>query len=159
MAVEVSYRNVVKRYAGQSEPAVRDLSLEVPAGEICVLVGPSGCGKTTAMRMVNRTVEITEGDILIDGTSVKEREPSHLRREIGYVIQQIGLFPHVTIADNIATVPSLLGWNDDRVEARITSCWSWSGWSPRCATAIRPSSRAASSSGSGSPGRSPRTLP
>ncbi len=130
MAVEVSYRNVVKRYAGQSEPAVRDLSLEVPAGDICVLVGPSGCGKTTAMRMVNRTVTITEGDILIDGTSVKEREPAHLRREIGYVIQQTGLFPHVTIGDNIATVPSLLGWEDDRVEARITELLELVGLEP-----------------------------
>ncbi len=117
--VEVSYRNVVKRYAGQSEPAVRDLSLEVPAGEICVLVGPSGCGKTTAMRMVNRTVDITEGDIVVGGTSVRERNPSELRREIGYVIQQTGLFPHRTIGDNIATVPSLVGWDSERVERRI----------------------------------------
>jgi osmoprotectant transport system ATP-binding protein len=117
--VEVSYRNVVKRYAGQSEPAVRDFSLEVPAGEICVLVGPSGCGKTTAMRMVNRTVDITEGDIVVGGTSVRERNPSELRREIGYVIQQTGLFPHRTIGDNIATVPSLVGWDSERVERRI----------------------------------------
>ena len=117
--VEVSYRNVVKRYAGQSEPAVRDLSLEVAAGEICVLVGPSGCGKTTAMRMVNRTVDITEGDILVGDTSVREREPAQLRREIGYVIQQIGLFPHRTIGDNIATVPSLVGWDSESVERRI----------------------------------------
>ena len=117
--VEVSYRNVLKRYAGQSEPAVRDLSLEVAAGEICVLVGPSGCGKTTAMRMVNRTVDITEGDILVGDTSVREREPAQLRREIGYVIQQIGLFPHRTIGDNIATVPSLVGWDSESVERRI----------------------------------------
>jgi osmoprotectant transport system ATP-binding protein len=117
--VEVSYRHVVKRYAGQGEPAVRDLSLEVPAGEICVLVGPSGCGKTTAMRMVNRTVDITEGDIVVGGTSVRERNPSELRREIGYVIQQTGLFPHRTIGDNIATVPSLVGWDSERVERRI----------------------------------------
>ena len=81
----------------------------MPAGEICVLVGPSGCGKTTAMRMVNRMIEITEGDILLDGRSVKERKPAELRREIGYAIQQIGLFPHLTVAGNIATVPKLLG--------------------------------------------------
>jgi osmoprotectant transport system ATP-binding protein len=118
-AVSVAYRNVTKRYAGQDHPAVRDLSLEVEAGEICVLVGPSGCGKTTAMRMVNRTVEITEGDILIGGTSVREREPAHLRREIGYVIQQIGLFPHRTIGDNIATVPGLVGWSKERTERRV----------------------------------------
>jgi osmoprotectant transport system ATP-binding protein len=129
-AVAVEYRSVTKRYPGQDEPAVRDLSLEVPAGEICVLVGPSGCGKTTAMRMVNRTVTITEGDILVGGTSVKEREPAHLRREIGYVIQQTGLFPHVTIGDNIATVPSLLGWKDDRVEARIAELLELVGLDP-----------------------------
>jgi osmoprotectant transport system ATP-binding protein len=118
-AVAVSYQNVTKRYPGQSEPAVRELSLEVPAGEICVLVGPSGCGKTTAMRMVNRTVEISEGEILIGGTSVRERDPAKLRREIGYVIQQIGLFPHRTIGQNIATVPGLVGWGSERIEARI----------------------------------------
>jgi osmoprotectant transport system ATP-binding protein len=130
-AVGVEYRDVSKRYAGQDQPAVRDLSLDVPAGEICVLVGPSGCGKTTAMRMVNRTVTITEGDILVGGTSVRDREPAHLRREIGYVIQQTGLFPHVTIGDNIATVPSLLGWEKDRVEARITELLELVGLEPQ----------------------------
>jgi osmoprotectant transport system ATP-binding protein len=79
----VSYRDVTKRYAGQDEPAIRDLSLDVPAGEICVLVGPSGSGKTTALRMVNRIVEITEGDILIGGTSIRDRDPAELRREMG----------------------------------------------------------------------------
>ncbi len=95
------------------------LSLEVPSGEICVLVGPSGCGKTTAMRMVNRMIDITEGDILLDGRSVKERKPAELRRDIGYAIQQIGLFPHLSVAGNIATVPRLLGWSKDRIEARV----------------------------------------
>jgi osmoprotectant transport system ATP-binding protein len=110
---------VTKRYPGQDEPAVRDLSLTVPAGEICVLVGPSGCGKTTAMRMVNRMITITEGDILLDGQSVKERRPAELRREIGYAIQQIGLFPHLSIADNVATVPKLLGWSRQRIRERV----------------------------------------
>ncbi|HEY1285752.1 MAG TPA: ATP-binding cassette domain-containing protein, partial [Solirubrobacterales bacterium] len=96
------------------------LTLEVPAGEICVLVGPSGCGKTTAMRMANRMVEITDGDIVIGDRSVRERSPAELRREIGYVIQQIGLFPHRTIAQNIATVPSLLGWDHARQRERAT---------------------------------------
>ncbi|MDP9188228.1 MAG: ATP-binding cassette domain-containing protein, partial [Actinomycetota bacterium] len=129
-AVALEYRNVSKRYSGQSEPAVRDLSLEVPAGEICVLVGPSGCGKTTAMRMANRTVEITDGDILIGGTSVRDRDPSQLRREIGYVIQQIGLFPHRTIAQNIATVPGLIGWDDERTMKRVDELLALIGLDP-----------------------------
>ena len=91
----------------------------MPVGEICVLVGPSGCGKTTAMRMVNRMIDITDGDILLDGTSVRERRPAELRREIGYAIQQIGLFPHLTVADNIATVPRLLGWSKERIRERV----------------------------------------
>jgi osmoprotectant transport system ATP-binding protein len=98
---------------------VDGLSLEVPAGEICVLVGPSGCGKTTAMRMVNRMTDITSGDILLDGRSVRERQPAELRREIGYAIQQIGLFPHLSVAGNIATVPRLLGWPKERIRARV----------------------------------------
>jgi osmoprotectant transport system ATP-binding protein len=118
-AASVAFRHVTKRYRGADTDAVSDLSLEVEAGEICVLVGPSGCGKTTAMRMVNRTVEITSGDIEIGGTSVTARAPAQLRREMGYVIQQIGLFPHRTIAENIATVPSLLGWSRERTVARV----------------------------------------
>jgi osmoprotectant transport system ATP-binding protein len=118
-AATLAFRGATKLYAGQDEPAVDDLSLEVPAGEICVLVGPSGCGKTTAMRMVNRMIDISAGDILLDGTSVKSRKPAELRREIGYAIQQIGLFPHLTIADNVATVPKLLGWQRERIRARV----------------------------------------
>jgi osmoprotectant transport system ATP-binding protein len=117
-AVPVEFRGATKVYPGAERPAVDALSLEVPAGEICVLVGPSGCGKTTAMRMANRMVEITEGDVVIGGRSVRERSAAGLRREIGYVIQQIGLFPHRTIAQNIATVPGLLGWDRARAEAR-----------------------------------------
>ena len=119
-ALSVEFRSATKRYAGAAEPALNALSVDVPAGEICVFVGPSGCGKTTAMRMVNRMVEITEGDILVGGRSVRERGPAELRREIGYVIQQIGLFPHRTIADNIATVPRLIGWDRERIDARVT---------------------------------------
>jgi osmoprotectant transport system ATP-binding protein len=118
-AATLEFRSVMKRYPGQREPAVENLSFTVPAGEICVLVGPSGCGKTTAMRMVNRMIDITEGDILLDGRSVKERRPAELRREIGYAIQQIGLFPHLTVSDNIATVPRLLGWDKQRIRARV----------------------------------------
>src|SRR5215208_4826934 len=100
-------------------PTAEAASLEVPAGEICVLVGPSGCGKTTAMRMVNRMIEISDGDILVGGESVRSKAPAQLRREIGYVIQQIGLFPHRTIGDNIATVPQLLGWDKKRIAQRV----------------------------------------
>jgi osmoprotectant transport system ATP-binding protein len=118
-AVSLEFRDVTKRYAGSTEAAVDNLSLEVPAGEICVLVGPSGCGKTTAMRMVNRLIDITSGDILLDGSSIKDRKPAELRRHIGYAIQQIGLFPHQTVAENIATVPKLLGWDRARIGARV----------------------------------------
>jgi len=129
-AVPVTYQTVTKRYAGQDTDAVHDLSLEVAAGEICVLVGPSGCGKTTAMRMANRTVEITGGDILIGDASVREREPARLRREIGYVIQQIGLFPHRTIGENIATVPGLVGWDSERASARVDELMRLIGLDP-----------------------------
>jgi osmoprotectant transport system ATP-binding protein len=115
----LEFREATKRYPGQDEPAVNELSLTVPAGEICVLVGPSGCGKTTAMRMVNRMTQISSGDILLDGQSVRERRAAELRRGIGYVIQQVGLFPHLSVADNIATVPRLLGWERDRIRARV----------------------------------------
>jgi len=118
-AATLEFQNATKVYAGTSEPAVDGLSLEVPAGEICVLVGPSGCGKTTAMRMINRMIDMTSGDILLDGVSVTERRPAELRREIGYAIQQVGLFPHMTIAGNVATVPRLLGWDKRRIEARV----------------------------------------
>jgi osmoprotectant transport system ATP-binding protein len=118
-AATLEFRNVSKTYAGSGEPAIQDLSFEVPAGEICVLVGPSGCGKTTAMRLVNRMTEMTSGDILVGGASVRTRRPAELRREIGYAIQQIGLFPHQTIAENIATVPSVLGWSRERIRARV----------------------------------------
>jgi osmoprotectant transport system ATP-binding protein len=118
-AVELEFAAATKRYPGADAPALDALSLTVPAGEICVLVGPSGCGKTTAMRMVNRMIDITEGDILVGGRSVRERKPDDLRREIGYVIQQIGLFPHRTIGQNIATVPKLLGWDKRRIQDRV----------------------------------------
>jgi osmoprotectant transport system ATP-binding protein len=109
VAATLEFRAATKRYPGADAPAVDGLSLTVEAGEICVLVGPSGCGKTTAMRMVNRMIDMTSGDILLDGRSVTETDPAVLRREIGYAIQQIGLFPHLTIAGNIGTVPKLLG--------------------------------------------------
>ncbi len=118
-AATLELRNVSKRYPGQREPAIPDLSLRVPAGEVCVLVGPSGSGKTTAMRLINRMIPLTGGEILLGGRSVLDREPNELRREIGYVIQQIGLFPHQTVNDNIAIVPRLLGWEKPRIARRV----------------------------------------
>jgi osmoprotectant transport system ATP-binding protein len=118
-AAELELRQISKRYPGQESAAVEELSLTVPAGEICVLVGPSGCGKTTLMRMINRMIEPSSGEILLDGRSVRDRSPSQLRREIGYAIQQVGLFPHLKIKDNIAIVPRLLGWDRARIAARV----------------------------------------
>jgi osmoprotectant transport system ATP-binding protein len=118
-AAEIVFDGVTKRYPGRTEPAVDDLSLTIPAGEICVLVGPSGGGKTTAMKLVNRLIPLTEGDIRIDGRSIGSLDETELRRGIGYVIQQIGLFPHMTVAGNIGTVPRLLGWDRERIDARV----------------------------------------
>jgi osmoprotectant transport system ATP-binding protein len=109
---------VTKRYPNGTV-AVHELSLDVDDGEICVLVGPSGCGKTTTMRMINRLIEPTGGHIYLDGDDVLSMDPVELRRRIGYVIQQIGLFPHQTIGTNIATVPRLLGWPKQKVRARV----------------------------------------
>jgi osmoprotectant transport system ATP-binding protein len=118
-AAEIVFTDVTKRYAGRQNAAVRNLSLVVPAGEICVLVGPSGAGKTTAMKLVNRLIDFDEGDITIDGQSIRKLDVTELRRGIGYVIQQVGLFPHMTIGDNVAVVPKLLGWPKKRISERV----------------------------------------
>jgi osmoprotectant transport system ATP-binding protein len=116
----VEFDRVSKRYGrGEAASAVHDLSLRVPGGEICVLVGPSGCGKTTSLRMVNRLVEPTSGTVNIDGQDVASKDAVALRRSIGYVIQQTGLFPHLTVAGNVATVPRLLRWDKERARRRV----------------------------------------
>ena len=117
-AAEIVFDRVTKRYAGRDGAALEDLSLTIPAGSFCVLVGPSGGGKTTALKLVNRLIPFEEGDIRIDGRSITELEPVELRRGIGYVIQQAGLFPHMTVGDNIATVPRLLGWPKESIRGR-----------------------------------------
>ena len=117
--IMIRLENLTKVFPGQEAPAVDDLSLEIPEGEIVVFVGPSGCGKTTTMKMINRIIEPTSGRIFLQGDDVTKVNGDKLRRRIGYVIQQIGLFPHMTIADNIATVPKMLGWDKKRISDRV----------------------------------------
>ncbi|MEO8324108.1 MAG: ABC transporter ATP-binding protein [Actinomycetota bacterium] len=114
----ISLKNVTKRYGSASGVAVEDLSLDINRGETVVLVGPSGCGKTTTMKMINRLIEPTSGILTVDGVDVLHQDPVKLRRGIGYVIQSVGLLPHRTIAENIGTVPHLLGWDDARIKER-----------------------------------------
>jgi osmoprotectant transport system ATP-binding protein len=117
--VMISLRSVTKSFDGSEAAAVADLSLDVNRGETVVLVGPSGCGKTTTMKMINRLIEPSSGTIEVDGTDILNQDPVRLRRGIGYVIQSIGLLPHKTISDNVATVPKLMGWDDGRISKRI----------------------------------------
>jgi osmoprotectant transport system ATP-binding protein len=133
-AAEIVFDSVTKRYPGQAEPAVDNLSLTIGAGEICMLVGPSGAGKTTALKLINRLIDFEEGDITIDGRGVRKENLTDLRRGIGYVIQQIGLFPHMTIAANIGTVPRLLGWDKDRIRSRAEELLELVGLDPEYAT-------------------------
>ena len=117
--IMIHLENLTKVFPGQGQPAVDDLSMEIYEGEIVVFVGPSGCGKTTTMKMINRLIEPSSGRIFLEDDDVTDVNPDILRRRIGYVIQQIGLFPHMTIADNIATVPRMLGWDKRRTSERI----------------------------------------
>jgi osmoprotectant transport system ATP-binding protein len=121
---------VTKTYPGTSTPAVADLDLDIQTGEILVLVGPSGCGKSTTLRLINRMIEPTSGRIIFEGEDVTDVNPDHLRRRIGYVIQQIGLFPHRTIKENIGTVPQLLGWDHSRIDARVDELLDMVGMDP-----------------------------
>jgi osmoprotectant transport system ATP-binding protein len=115
----VELRALAVRYPNASVAAVHDVDLTIAAGEFAVLLGPSGCGKSTLLRTINRLVEPTAGTVLIDGADVRERDATELRRGIGYVIQAVGLFPHHTVAQNVAVVPRLLGWDDARVRDRV----------------------------------------
>jgi osmoprotectant transport system ATP-binding protein len=115
----IELKRVTKIYPGATQPAVDNVSLTVPEGEICVFIGPSGCGKTTLMRLINRLIPLTSGTISVNGQDIMALDPIELRRNIGYAIQQVGLFPHMTVRDNIATVPKLLGWPRAKIDARV----------------------------------------
>jgi osmoprotectant transport system ATP-binding protein len=125
----IEFKNVVKQYPNGFR-AVDGLNLTIHDGEICVLIGPSGCGKTTSMRMINRLIEISSGEILIDGQSNVDLPAEELRRQIGYAIQQIGLLPHMTIADNVALVPRLLRWEESRIRTRVDELLALVGLDP-----------------------------
>jgi osmoprotectant transport system ATP-binding protein len=130
MAAMIELEGLGKRYPGQSVPAVDALDLTIAEGEIVILVGPSGCGKTTTLKMINRIIEPTSGTIRLQGEDVTRADPDRLRRRIGYVIQQVGLFPHQTIGRNITTVPRLLGWPRKRVEERLDELLHLVGMDP-----------------------------
>ncbi len=117
--VEIVLEEVTKRYPGQKQAAVQDVSMTIPAGKITVFVGPSGCGKTTTMKMINRLIEPTSGRITVGGRDALGLDADELRRGIGYAIQQAGLFPHMTVAQNVGMVPGLAGWKKDRINARV----------------------------------------
>ncbi|MEV6284903.1 ABC transporter ATP-binding protein [Kribbella sp. NPDC051770] len=128
--VDLDLVDVVKRYPGQQKPAVEGLSLHIPAGEIVMFVGPSGCGKTTSLKMINRLIEPTSGSIRIGGEDISGRDDDDLRRHIGYVIQGGSLFPHMTVAQNIALVPGLLGWDRSRTSERVDELLELVGLDP-----------------------------
>src|SRR3954447_22975168 len=121
---------VTKRYSGQDAAAVDNVTLEIPAGEIVMLVGPSGCGKTTTMKMINRLIEPTSGRIFIGDEDVTDQNPDELRRHIGYVIQGAGLFPHYSVGENIALVPRLLKWDKARIRSRVDELLDLVGLEP-----------------------------
>jgi osmoprotectant transport system ATP-binding protein len=114
----IQLENVTKQFAGGSN-AVLNLSLDIPDGETCVLIGPSGCGKTTTLRMINRLIDPDSGRILVDGIDTRGEDPAALRLKMGYVIQSTGLFPHMTVGDNVGTVPRLWKWDKDRIRKRV----------------------------------------
>ena len=120
----------VKKIYPDGTKAVKGVTFEVKEGELCVLLGPSGCGKTTTMKMINRLIPITEGDIYIDGTNNKEMDENELRREMGYAIQEIGLFPHMTVEENISTVPKLKKWSAEESEERSRKLLDLMGMDP-----------------------------
>ncbi len=128
--LSIELEHLTKTYPGVSVPAVNDVSMVIPAGEMVVFVGPSGCGKTTTMKMINRLIEPTSGRILLGGEEVTHGDPVELRRRIGYVIQSVGLFPHMTIAENVAQVPIMLKWSKPRINERVHTLLDLVGLDP-----------------------------
>jgi osmoprotectant transport system ATP-binding protein len=128
--LDIRLDDLTKLYHGQAEPAVDHVTMDIAAGQMTMLVGPSGCGKTTTMKIINRLIEPTSGTVSINGDNVLSLNPHELRRHIGYVVQQIGLFPHMTIAKNIGLVPKLLGWAKPKVTARVEELLDMVGLDP-----------------------------
>lgn len=126
----IQLRGVTKRYAPDASPAIDALDLTVEPGTLLALLGESGCGKTTTLKMINRLIEPTAGTITVDGRDVTQTHPATLRRSIGYVFQGVGLFPHMTVAQNVAVVPNLLGWSKRDVETRVTELLQLVGLPP-----------------------------
>jgi osmoprotectant transport system ATP-binding protein len=126
----IEIRDLVKQFPGSPRPAIDHLTMTVPEGEVCVLIGPSGCGKTTTMRVINRMIDPDGGAVRVAGRDIMSVDPVQLRRSIGYVIQQIGLFPHWSIAQNIGTVPRLLGWDEARIAKRVDELLALVGMEP-----------------------------
>lgn len=127
----IHFDQVSLKFPGASRPAVDRCTCTIESGNLVVILGPSGCGKTTLLKMVNRLYEPTSGKITIDGTNIRQLKATHLRQQIGYVIQQSGLFPHMTVAENIAVVPKLLGWARPRIQARVDELLELVALSPR----------------------------
>jgi osmoprotectant transport system ATP-binding protein len=127
----IQLENLTKRYPGSASPAVDNVSLEIKPGETVILVGPSGCGKSTTLKMINRLIEPTSGRIRIDDEDVTDIDPVKLRRKVGYAIQSSGLFPHMTVAENIALVPKMVGWSKSRVKDRVEEMLDLVGLDPR----------------------------
>lgn len=154
----IQLENLTKLYPGNPNPAVENVSMDIRAGETVIFVGPSGCGKSTTLKMINRLIEPTSGRIRIGDEDVTDMDPVKLRRKIGYAIQSSGLFPHMTVADNIALVPKMVGWSKRKVKDRVEEMLDLVGLDPGSSTAAtRASSPAASSSVWAWRGRSPPT--
>lgn len=134
----IGFRNVTVRYPGAQHHAVDDVSFEVAAGELVVLLGPSGCGKSTLLRTVNRLVPLDSGSVVVDGRDVAELDAVELRRGIGYVIQAVGLFSHMTVAQNVGVVPSLLGWKRSEIDRRVDELLDLIGLEPSLYRHRRP---------------------